>query len=73
MVTLISEEYEPINSLLEGAGGNTVYQMRVERPGETVLLFNYSNLWEPGAAAEETYAVVVTANEDMEISISIEE
>lgn len=73
MVTLVSEEYEPINSLLEGAGGNTVYQMRVERPGETVLLFNYSNLWEPGAAAEETYAVVVTANEEMEISISIEE
>lgn len=73
MVTLVSEEYIPINADLEGAGGNTVYQMKVERPGETVLLFNYSDLWNPGAAAQETYAVVVTANEDMEISISVEE
>jgi len=45
----------------------------VEHPGETVLMFNYSNLWEPGAAAQESYAVVVTANEEMEISISIAE
>lgn len=73
MVSLVSEEYTPIDAALEGAGGNTVYQMRVERPGETVLMFNYSNLWEPTAAAQETYAVIVTANEDMEISISVEE
>lgn len=73
MVSLVSEEYTPIDAALEGAGGNTVYQMRVERPGETVLLFNYSNLWEPTAAAQQTYAVIVTANEDMEISISIDQ
>jgi len=73
MVTLISEKYAPINPALEGAGGNTTYQMKVEHPGETVLMFNYSNLWEPGAAAQESYAVVVTANEEMEISISIAE
>lgn len=72
MVSLVSEDYTPIDTALEGAGGNTVYQMRVERPGETVLLFNYSNLWEPTAAAQQSYAVIVTANEDMEISISVE-
>lgn len=73
MVSLVSEEYTPIDAALEGAGGNTVYQMKVERPGETVLLFNYSNLWSPDAAAQETYAVVVTANDEMEISISVED
>lgn len=73
MVTLVSDEYEPIDAYIEGAGGTSIYQFRVEKPGETVLMFNHSNLWEPNAAAQETYAVVVTANDDMEISISVAE
>lgn len=73
MVSLVSEEYNPTDAYLEGAGGVTTYQLKVEKPGETVLMFNHSNLWEPNAAAQETYAVVVTANEAMEISISVVE
>lgn len=73
MVTLVSEAYVPLDPALEGAGGNTSYQLRVEKPGETVLMFDYSDMWNPDAEAAETYAVVVTANEDMEISLSIDE
>lgn len=73
MVSLVSEEYAPDDPYLEGAGGASTYQLKVNKPGETVLMFNYSNLWEPGAAAQETYAVIVTANDDMEISLSIDE
>ena len=73
MVTLISEEYEANDAFLEGAGGVTTYQLKVEKPGETVLMFNHSNMWDPNAAAQETYAVVVTANEEMEISAFVAE
>lgn len=73
MVTLISEEYESNDAFLEGAGGVTTYQLKVEKPGETVLMFNHSNMWDPNAAAQETYAVVVTANEEMEISAFVAE
>lgn len=73
MVTLISEEYEANDAFLEGAGGVTTYQLKVEKPGETLLLFNHSQLWDPTAAADETYAVVVSVNEDMEISLTIDE
>lgn len=73
MVSLVSDEYEPIDAYIEGAGGTNIYQFKVEKPGETVLMFNHSNLWEPNAAARETYAVVVTANDDMEISIAVAE
>lgn len=73
MVSLVSDEYISTDEYLEGAGGISTYQLRVEKPGETVLMFNHSNLWDPNAAAQETYAVVVTANDDMEISISVVE
>ena len=36
-------------------------------------MFNYSNLWEPDAAAVETYSVIVTANEDMEITMTVDQ
>ena len=72
MVTLVDETYEPFDARLEGAGGNMIYHLRVEKSGETVLLFNHSNLWDPSAAAQESYAVVVYANEDMQLSISVE-
>lgn len=73
MTTLVSEEYVPTDDLLEGAGGTTTYQFKVEKPGTAVLMFNYSNLWEPDAAAEETYSVIVTANEEMEISMAVDQ
>ena len=73
MTALISEEYEPTNDLLEGAGGTTTYQIKVEKPGTAVLMFNFSNLWEPDAAAVETYSIIVTANEDMEISLTVDQ
>ena len=72
MVTLLSETYEVDNPHLEGAGGNMTYLLHVDKAGETVLLFNHANMWDPTAAAQESYAVVVYANEDMEISISVE-
>ena len=73
IVSLISEEYAPTDAFLEGAGGMTTYQLKVEKSGETVLMFNHSNLWDPNAASEETYTVVVSANENMEISLSVDE
>jgi len=73
MTTLISEEYVPTDDMLEGAGGNTTYQFKIEQPGTALLMFNYSKLWEPEAAAEETYSVIVTANEDMEISMTVDQ
>ena len=72
MVTLVEENYEPYDARLEGAGGNMVYHLRVDKSGETVLLFNHGNLWDPAAAAQESYAVVVYASEDNELSISVE-
>lgn len=72
MVSLLSENYEADNPHLEGAGGNMIYQLQVDKAGETVLLFNHANMWDPTAAAQESYAVVVYANEDMEFSISVE-
>ena len=73
VTTFISEEYAPTDDMLEGAGGNTTYQIQVEKPGTAVLMFNYSNLWEPDAAAVETYSVIVNANEEMEISMTVDQ
>ena len=73
MITLVDEEYVPTDDRLEGAGGTTTFQFKVEQPGTAVLMFNYSNLWEPDAAAEETYSVIVTANEEMEISMAVDQ
>lgn len=73
VTSFISEEYIPTDDMLEGAGGNITYQFKVEKPGTAVLMFNYSNLWEPDAAAEETYSVIVTANEEMEITLAVDQ
>ena len=73
VVTLISEEYVPLDEFLEGAGGNTEYTFRVEKSGEALLLFDYADMWNPDAEAQETYAVLVSANDAMEISISVDE
>lgn len=73
MISLVSEDYAPTDDLLEGAGGNITYQFKVEKAGTAVLMFNYSQLWEPNAAAAETYSVVVTANENMEISMTVDQ
>ena len=73
MVRLISEEYVPMDDALEGAGGSVTYQLWVEKPGTAVLMFNYSNLWDPAAAAAETYSLIVTANADMEISMTVDQ
>ena len=73
MVTLVSEEYTPLDEYLEGAGGNTEYTFRVEKSGEALLLFDYADMWNPDAEAQETYAVLVSANDAMEISISVDE
>ena len=73
MVTLVSEEYTPLDEYLEGAGGNTEYTFRVEKSGESLLLFDYADMWNPDAEAQETYAVLVSANDAMEISISVDE
>jgi len=73
MTSLISEDYAPTDDMLEGAGGATTYQIQVEKPGTAVLMFNYSNLWEPDAAAVETYSVIVTANEELEISMTVDQ
>lgn len=73
MLTLLEEEYVPVDPYLEGAGGTTEYNLRVDRPGETVLMFDYIDVWDPAAAALETYTVFVNAGEDMEISIAVDE
>ena len=73
MVTLVSEEYTPLDEYLEGAGGNTEYTFRVEKSGESLLLFDYADMWNPDAEAQETYAVLVSANDAMEISLSVDE
>ena len=73
MVTLLSEEYVPLDAYLEGAGGHTEYTFRVEKSGESLLLFDYADMWNPDAEAQETYAVLVSANDAMEISLSVDE
>lgn len=73
IVTLVDEQYDVTYQNLGGAGGNTSFTLQVNQPGETVLLFNYANMWDPQAAAEETYAITLFVSEDMELSMSIDE
>ena len=73
MVTLVSEEYFPLDEYLDGAGGNTEYTFRVEKSGDALLLFDYADMWNPDAEARETYALLVSANDDLEISMSVDE
>ncbi len=73
IVTLLSENYAPLYPDLEGAGGNTTYELRVDAPGESLLLFNYANMWDPLSAAEESYVLRVQMTEDMEINVTVDE
>ena len=72
-VTLLREEYAPFYEDLDGAGGVTTYELQVDAPGETLLLFNYANMWDPFAAAEESYVLRLIVSEDMEISMSVDD
>ena len=73
MITLLTEEFKPYDDAIETAGGISEYEFRVTEPGTAFLLFNYANMWNPYDAAEETFVLVVAANEDMQISLNIEE
>ena len=70
-ITLLREEYTPFYENLDGAGGVTAYELQVDAPGETLLLFNYGNMWDPFAAAEESYVLRLTVSEEMEISMTV--
>ena len=72
-VTLLREDYAPYFEDLEGAGGVTTYELQVDAPGETLLLFNYANMWDPFAAAEESYVLRLMVSEEMEISMSVDD
>ena len=72
-VTLLREDYAPYFEDLEGAGGVTTYELQVDAPGETLLLFNYANMWDPFAAAEESYVLRLLVSEEMEISMSVDD
>ena len=72
-VTLLREDYAPYFEDLEGAGGVTTYELQVDAPGETLLLFNYANMWDPFAAAEESYVLRLVVSDDMEISMSVDD
>ena len=73
IVSLTGESYQPYEPGLEGAGGETTYLFHVEKPGETVLLFKHTSMWDPYATANETYCVALNINEAMEISMTIED
>ena len=72
-VTLLREDYAPLYENLDGAGGVTTYELQVDAPGETQLLFNYANRWDPFAAAEESYVLRLMVSEEMEISMSVDD
>ena len=72
VVSFLGEEYEAEFADLEGAGGWVRYDFRVEKPGRTLLLFNYADMWDPYAAADQTYAADLIVDENMEISLSVE-
>lgn len=73
IVTLLREHYEPDYADLEGAGGKTTYELQVDAPGQTLLLFNYASMWDPDAAAEESYVLQLDVSEDMEIAMEVGE
>ena len=72
VVSFLGEEYTPEFEYLEGAGGWITYLFRAEKPGKTLLMFNYSDMWNPFAAAEHTYAAELIVGENMEISLAVD-
>lgn len=73
MIELLKEEYLPYESSIGAAGGVTTYEFRVNEPGAELLMFNYANMWDPFAAAEETFVLAVAAGKDMQISLNFED
>ena len=73
MITLLTEEFKPYDAAIETAGGINEYEFLVTEPGTAMLMFNHANMWDPYVAAEETFVLVVAANDDMQISLNIEE
>ena len=72
VVSFLGEEYIASFPDLAGAGGRTTYLFRAEKPGETLLMFNYSDMWNPYAAAEHTYAAKLIVGENLEMSLDVE-
>ena len=72
VVSFLGENYAASFADLAGAGGQATYLFRAQQPGQTLLMFNYSDMWNPYAAAEQTYAVRVTVGENLEISLDVE-
>lgn len=72
VISLTSENYVADFADLEGAGGLTTYLFRVEGSGRALLTFNLCDMWNPYAAAEQTYAAEVIVDENMEISLSVD-
>lgn len=50
---------------------SVVFQMRAEKSGDTVLMFGYSDPWQPSSATDEIYTVIVNVSEEMDISVSV--
>lgn len=73
MITLLGEDYSPYADDLETAGGITEYEFSVSQSGSVMLMFNYTDMWNPYAAAEETFVLLVSADSDMHISLNLEE
>ena len=73
LLTLLREDYAPLYENLDGAGGNTTYELQVDAPGETLLIFDYTNMWDPFAAAEESYVLRLSISEDMAITMSVDD
>jgi len=73
VIELLKEEFRPYEDSLNTAGGITEYEFRVTEPGSAMLLFNFANMWDPYAAAQETFVLMVSADNNMQISLNIEE
>lgn len=73
MIELLNEEFIPYDASIAAAGGVTKYEFRVTESGAAMLMFNHANMWDPYAAAEETFVLVVAANKDMQISLNFED
>lgn len=73
MIELIGEDFSLYEDSLETAGGVSKFEFQVTQSGSTMLMFNYSNIWDPYAAAEETFVLLVSADGNMQISLNLEE
>lgn len=68
MARLVSQEFE---EGADGSAGSARFLFSIEQPGATVLRFEYLNPWDPDAAAGQSYALDLTVNAEMEISMAV--